>query len=89
MQDTGGFQLLSDIRNREYYPRAMRFDAFVEKALWWNLTLRLEAYNLTRNREFRRRLIFAVSQADGRLSHTRYYEEIRNRRFAVRLRGKF
>ena len=89
LQDTGGFQLLSDIRNREYYSRGMRFDAFVEKTLWANLTLRFEAYNLTHNHEFRRRILFAVSQADGRVSQSQYYEEIRDRRFAVRLRGKF
>ncbi len=89
MQDTGGFQLSSDVRNRDYYSRAMRFDAFVEKQLWGNLTVRFEAYNLTGSREFRRRLLYSVSQADGRISQTQYYEELRDRRFALRLRGKF
>ena len=89
MQDVGGYQLSSDVRNRDYYSRAMRFDAFVEKQLWANLTVRFEAYNLSGSKEFRRRVLYSVSQADGRISQTQYFEELRDRRFALRLRGKF
>ncbi len=87
--DTKGPQLLSDIRNLEYFSRGPRIELFVEKALVGNLTLRFEAYNLTRSHEYKRRYLYAVSQADGRLNRSEYYEEFRDRRFAIRLRGKF
>ena len=89
MQETVGSQLVSDIRNLEYFSRAPRFELFVEKALWGPVTLRVEAYNLTRSHENKQRFLYAASQADGRLVRSEIYEERRDRRFAIRLRGKF
>jgi hypothetical protein len=54
-----------------------------------SLTLRVEAYNLTRSHEYKRRLLYTVSQAGGGLQRSESYEEFRDRRFALRLRGKF
>lgn len=87
--DTGGFQLLSDVRNREYYSRAARFDVFAEKGIGRGMTLRAEAYNLSGSREYKQRSLYLVSQANGALSRTETYQETRDRRFAIRLRGKF
>ena len=89
MHDTKGSQLLSDIRNLEYFSRGPRLEVFVEKALTANLTLRAEAYNLLRSHEYKQRYLYTVSQADGRLNRSERYEEFRDRRFAIRLRGKF
>ena len=89
LYDTSGYQLTSDIRNLEYFSRGPRVEAFIEKALWGSMTIRLEAYNLTRSHEYKRRILYAVSQTDGRLTRSETYEEFRDRRFAIRLRGKF
>ncbi len=86
---TTGHQLVSDIRNLEFFSRGPRLDAFVEKALWGSATLRLEVYNLTRSHEYKQRILYTVSQAAAGLQRTESYEEFRDRRFAIRLRGKF
>ena len=64
-------------------------NAFVEKALWGSYSLRIDAYNLAGAKEFKRRLLYTYSQLDGAIARTETYQEARDRRFAVRLRGKF
>lgn len=87
--DTVGDLIISDIRNLDRLSRAGRLDVFMEKAIPLGLTLRLEAYNLTNSREFKSRSLYEVSQADGQLFRSERYTEIRDRRFAVKLRGTF
>ncbi len=87
--DTGGPQVTSDIRNFDDYRRGPRVDAFFEKALPNRFSVRVEAYNLTRSHEFLNRALYRVSQADGALVRLQSFEEVRDRRFAIRLRGKF
>lgn len=87
--DTQGAQLLSDVRNLEYYKRNARYDAYLEKALFGQVSIRFEAYNLTGSKEFKQRTLYTVSQANGAVLRSETYEETRDRRFAIRLRGKF
>ena len=87
--DLGGVQLVSDVRQWETYNRGGRLNAFIEKALWGNVSLRFDAYNLNGAREDRHRTIYSISQLDGTVSRTESYVEVRDRRFALRLRGKF
>ena len=87
--DLEGVQLVSDVRQWETFGRGPRLNAFIEKALWGDLSLRLDAYNLNGAREYRHRTLYSFSQLDGAISRTESYVEVRDRRFALRLRGKF
>ena len=87
--DVGGDQLVSDVRQWEAFTRGPRVNAFAEKTLWGDVSLRLDAYNLNGAREYRNRTLYSVSQLDGAVSRTESFVEHRDRRFAVRLRGKF
>jgi hypothetical protein len=87
--DTSGPQLVSDVRNWEELFRGERVNLFVEKTLWGNYSLRFDAYGVSASREFKNRRLFAVSQADGAIARSESFSEIRDRRFSVRLRGKF
>ena len=86
---TSGFGLVTNIRNYEFLARGDRIGAFVEKSLWGNYSIRIDAYNLNSPVEDKLRLLYRVSQLDGAISRTETYKEVRDRRFAVRLRGKF
>jgi outer membrane receptor protein involved in Fe transport len=86
---TGGVNTTSDIRTLQYLKRGPRLQLFAEKALPRDLTLRLEVYNLTGSHERSYRALYAVSQADGAISRTETYREVRDIRYVVRLRGKF
>jgi outer membrane receptor for ferrienterochelin and colicins len=87
--DTEGTLITTNVRNLEYLARGQRLGAFVEKAIGRNYSLRLEAYNLNGVVEDKQRLLYAVSQADGAIGHTETYRERRDRRFALKFRGKF
>ena len=86
---TSGPLITSDIRNLNIYYRGPRYDLFIEKALPHGLTLRLEGYNLTGSHESQKRYIYGVSQTQGTVSQVQYYAESRDRRWVLRLRGKF
>ena len=87
--DVGGDQLVSDVRNWETFTRGERVNLFIEKALWGSYSVRFDAYNLNGAREYKYRWLYTVSQLDGTISRTESYVETRDRRFSVRLRGKF
>ena len=89
MLKTAGPQISSDVRNINYYYRGPRYDLFIEKGLPHGLTLRLEGYNLSGSHESQKRYIYAVSQAQGTISQIQYFAESRDRRWVLRLRGKF
>jgi hypothetical protein len=86
---TSGFGLVTNVRNFEFLARSDRVGAFVEKSLWGNFSVRIDAYNINAPVEDKLRLLYRISQAEGSLSRTETYHETRDRRFAVRLRGKF
>jgi outer membrane receptor protein involved in Fe transport len=87
--DTGGVNYVSDVRTFEGYSRAQRFSVYVERALWGSYSVRVDAYNVNGVHEYRRRSLYTISQADGTIARTERYDERRDRRLAVRLRGKF
>ena len=87
--DVGGEQLVSDVRQWETFTRGGRVNAFIEKALGGDLSLRFDAYNLNGAHEYRHRTLYSISQLDGTVSRTESFVEVRDRRFALRLRGKF
>ena len=87
--DVSGPQLVSDIRNWETLTRGERLNLFVEKTLWGDYSIRFDAYNVNGAKEYKTRTLYAYSQLDGVVARTETFVETRDRRFAVRLRGKF
>lgn len=88
-RDYDGDQVYSDLYVRETYWIDEQMDLFVEKALVRNLTLRFEASGLTGSREYKSRVLFADDAVGGAVSRRDFYEEVRDKRFALKLRGKF
>ncbi len=64
-------------------------EGFVEKKLGRSLVLRVEGQNIGGAREIQTRTLFAVNAIDGRVSRRDRYDEYRDTRVAVRLRGQF
>ncbi len=79
----------SDIRVRDVYTRSSRVMVFVERALNEAYSIRFDAYSINGATEDRMRRIYAVEQADGRLTRSELTREVRDRRFVVLLRGRF
>lgn len=79
----------SDLFVREYTTAEPTLEAFVEKRLTGSTTLRVEVQNITGSHEGKVRYLYAVSQADGALRRIERWDEERDLRVAVRLRGKF
>jgi hypothetical protein len=63
--------------------------AFVEKKRGGNLALRVEAQNLTGSHEDKTRVLYTVNVMDGALRRYEHWDETRDLRVAVRLRGRF
>jgi outer membrane receptor protein involved in Fe transport len=85
----GDEAVLSDVFVRELYSVRPRIDAFVEKQLTDRLALRVEGWSLDQSRENRRRVLFADSQTAGTVLRLESFEEVRDRRLIVKLRGSF
>ncbi len=81
----------SDIRVQRWFSAEPRLDAFVEKTLSGNLTLRAEAYGLMPKplREFQRRTVYADDVIAGTISRTETFATRWDRLFAISLRGTF
>ena len=86
---TTGELVSSDIRTLAYTSRDPRLQLFAEKALPNDLTLRVEIYNLTGSPEQGHRILYNISQANGAINRTETYNETKDVRFVLRLRGKF
>lgn len=91
-QRYGWDTIISDLPAREYYWMGPTLDAFVEKRLTNTLTLRLELQNLLDSEE-KTRLLYAQNAVAngvlGPLSRFERYDEDRDMRIALRLRGRF
>ncbi len=85
----GSATILSDLMVREYFRVGPVATAFVEKKLGGNLALRIEAQNLTGSHEDKTRYLYAVNVMDGALRRYEHWDETRDLRMAVRLRGRF
>jgi hypothetical protein len=88
-RSAGRSSIISNLLVREYYSMDPLLEAFVERGLWRTMILRLELQNLTHSPERRWRQNFLVNAIDGRLRRIDFYEERRDIRGAVRLRGRF
>jgi outer membrane receptor for ferrienterochelin and colicin len=88
-QSFGGEVVYSDVFVSELYEVEPRIDAFVEKQLSPRLTLRVEGWSLGQSRESRDRVIYADSAAQGTVLRLESFEEVRDRRLIVKLRGSF
>ena len=65
------------------------FEAFVEKRLSRGVVLRLEGQNLGNARERQERTLYLVNAIDGAVLRRERFDERRDIRFALRLRGRF
>jgi len=88
-RSTGLASINSDLLVTEYFTVDPTLEAFVERALVGNITVRLELQNLTRSRERRWRQLYAVNATDGGIRRVDFFEERRDIRGAVRIRGRF
>lgn len=66
-----------------------RLEAFVERALWGNVTLRLELENLTHVHWVAWRTRYLVNAIDGRVRRVDLADDLRDRRGTLRIRGRF
>lgn len=89
LQSKGGEQFVSDLFVREYYTVDPRWTGFVEKRVFGNATLRIEAQNLFGATEFKRRTLYQTNVIDGTVRRFEQWHEDRDLRIAVRLRGLF
>jgi len=68
-------------------------DIFIEKELFNGITLRFEGNGLFPSNENRTRTLYSVSNIDGVITRdvirTEYYDETRDRRYVISLRGTF
>ena len=83
----------SDLPFQEFFEIDPKLEAFVERKLSGGLTLRVELENLTHSHERRSRYLFNVAAAQGKIARTLrrvdFFEERRDVRGSVGLRGKF
>lgn len=79
----------SDLMVREHFRVGPVTTAFVEKQLGGEIALRLEAQNLGGGHEEKTRLLYAVNAMDGALRQTEHWNEYRDLRFALGIRGAF
>ncbi len=88
-RDGGRATINSDLLVTEYYTIDPLLDAFVEHGLSHSLTVRLELQNLTHSPERRWRTLYAVSAIDGTVRRVDFFEERRDIRGALKVRGRF
>ena len=86
---SGGVVRFSDLLVSSGLDVHPTIEAFGEKKLGKSLVLRLEGQNLFGARETQNRTLYAVNAIDGAVSRRDYYDERRDTRFALRLRGRF
>jgi outer membrane receptor protein involved in Fe transport len=88
-QGRGGEQFISDLTVREFYKIHPRWTAFAERRLFGNTVLRFETVNIFGAHEDRRRTLFVTNVMDGTVRRLEHFEETRDIRFSLRLRGRF
>ena len=79
----------TDLLVTQYFSIDPTLEVFAERALWGSITARLELQNLTRSPERRWRELYAVNRTDGALRRVDFFEERRDIRGALRIRGRF
>lgn len=86
---TGSHAVFSDLMVRELFRVGPVMSGFLEKQLGGAMALRFEVQNLGGAREAKTRHLYAVSAMDGALRQIEHWDEYRDVRFALGLRGKF
>jgi outer membrane receptor for ferrienterochelin and colicins len=85
----GTFRIQSDLFSRDRVRNGSDLSAFAEKRLSGSLTLRAEAQNLLGSRQRREREFFTIDQIDGAIRRRGSFEETRDMRYAIQLKGAF
>ncbi|MGE0189595.1 MAG: TonB-dependent receptor plug domain-containing protein [Steroidobacteraceae bacterium] len=88
-ENKGRESIDSNLLVTQYLAIKPTLTAFIERKLSANLTLRFEAENLTGSPEIQRRIQYQVNAIDGVVRRLDYSREERDRRAALRLRGRF
>jgi outer membrane receptor protein involved in Fe transport len=88
-KDTGGTVINSDLPVYAEIEIKPVLEVFAEKKLGRTITLRLEGQNVGGAHEIQDRTQFAVNAIDGTVLRRDHYDEYRDTRFALRLRGQF
>ena len=88
-RDGGRATINSDLLVTEYYTIDPLLDAFVEHGVSRTLTVRLELQNLTHSPERRWRTLYAINAIDGGVRRVDFFEERRDIRGALKVRGRF
>lgn len=84
-----GKSLESDLKNTAFLSSGSVVDAYIEKQLSDTISLRFDAYGVTKSKIYRDRIIYADNASDGGQLRTENYTESRDRRFSLSLKGVF
>lgn len=85
----GENSITSDLLVTEYFTLEPTLEAFVERQIFGNMTLRLEAQNLTGSIERRSRTLYTVNSIDGAARRFDVFREVRDIRANIHLHGRF
>jgi outer membrane receptor protein involved in Fe transport len=88
-KDIGGAGIITDLPVYTEFKIYPMIETFAEKKLGRSLTLRIEAQNIGDARESQDRTLYVVNAIDGAVLRRDHFDEYRDTRFAVRLRGQF
>jgi outer membrane receptor for ferrienterochelin and colicins len=88
-ENRGAFRVQSDLFSRDRVRNGPNLSAFAEKRLTGSLTLRGEAQNLLGGKLYRERDFFTIDQIDGTIRRRGSFEERRDVRYAIKLKGAF
>lgn len=79
----------SDFRERRLFHVDPKYNAFIEKKLFSNTTLRFEIWGMFRNVERRYRTLYLGDVTSGVVIGTESYRETRDRRYTASVRAEF
>ncbi len=87
-RDFGGNFVFSDSFAVDLFNAGPRLDLFIQKKLG-RFTVRLDAYQINKAKEYRRRTLFVDNQTIGTVLRRETFTETRDRRFALKVRTSF
>lgn len=85
----GHAMIYSDLDSTARFHIGPRLSAFAEKKLWGDMALRIEAHNIESGNESRSRALYADTVFGGTVRQIQTWEEDRDTRVAIGLRGTF
>jgi outer membrane receptor for ferrienterochelin and colicins len=81
--------ITSDLRERRLFYVDPKYNAFLEKKLFANTTVRFEIWGMFRNVERRYRTLYLGDVTSGIVTGTESYVETRDRRYTASIRAEF